>query len=111
MQSFKTFIAEASEVKLHHPETGTTAKIVHEKDGGLLFTALHTPSEHRGKGGAEHVVNQAKAYADKHKKKMRLNAIADEDDGDPKRLQKFYKKHGFESQEGKPSFMMVRHPK
>ena len=109
MYTFKAFIAEAKEVQLHHPETGTTAKIVHEKDG-LLFTALHTPSSHRGKGGAEHVVKQAKEYADKHQKHMRLNAIADEDDGDPKRLQKFYKKHGFEHQEGKPSFMMVRKP-
>lgn len=111
MLSLKQFIAESTEVHFTHPETGTKAKVVHEKDGGLLFTGLHTPTGSRGLGGAKHVVKQATEYADKQKKHMRLNAIADEDDGDPKRLMNFYKSHGFEHQEGKPKFMMKRVPK
>jgi GNAT superfamily N-acetyltransferase len=110
MFSFSQFISETKEVHFTHPETGTKAKVVHEKDGGLLFTALETPKNSRGKGGAKHVVKQAIDYADKQKKHMRLNAIADDEDGDTKRLMNFYKLHGFEHQEGKPKFMMKRKP-
>jgi GNAT superfamily N-acetyltransferase len=110
MLSFSQFILESKEVHFEHPETGSKAKVVHEKDGGLLFTNLETPAHGRGKGGAHHVIKQATDYADKHKKHMRLNAIAHDDHVDPKGLINLYKKHGFEHEDGKPKFMMKRKP-
>lgn len=83
---------------LIHRATGATAKL---EDQGkyILFTNLHVPKEHRGKGGAHKIMNAAKEYADKQKKPLRLNVLPDEDT-DQERLTKFYEKHGFKKTKG-----------
>ncbi len=108
MLNFSQFVVETKEINFVHKETGSKGKIVHEKDGHLLFTGLETPEHSRNKGGANHVLKQALTYADKHKKNVRLNAIAHDDDGDQNKLIGFYKKHGFDHQEGKPKYMLKR---
>lgn len=94
-----------------HAPTGSSAKIIGSEGhgGGAYVTGVHTPVEHRGKGGAHEVMRQVTQYLDDRGKTGSLKARGLESHVDQKKLKKFYEKHGFKSVDHEGN--MTREPK
>lgn len=94
-----------------HGPTGSTAKVIGAHDYGarVYVTGVHTPAEHRGKGGAHEVMKQVTDHLDTNGHEASLRAVATDDHVSIRRLVKFYGKHGFVK--NGPMGDMKRYPK
>lgn len=88
--------------------TGTVARLVDQEERGMLVTALETWPTHRGKGGAERVMQRITAYLDGKQLRSRLNALATDEATDVNRLRAFYSRHGYKA---RGPVEMVREPR
>ena len=113
MKTFNQFIGEAKESKptkevlakidkaYGRKYPGTNVDVSHnDKTGNLRVNQLFVPPKHREKGKriGTRVMKGLTKYADRQGKKITLNQ--DPDKGMKKKLDDFYKSHGFEVNRG-----------
>ena len=111
MKTFSQFIAEAKEARppkevlakidkaYGRKYPGTNVDVSHDnKSGDLRVNQLFVPPKQQGKGIGTRVMKGLTKYADRQGKKITLNQ--DPDKGMKKKLDDFYKSHGFEVNRG-----------
>lgn len=96
MIKFSTFLTERATTKyFRHPATKSHGSLI-IKGRTATITGMHTSAEHRGKGGASHVLRQMTDHMDRHGLHGMLHAAPD-DDRDQDKLKSLYARHGFET--------------
>lgn len=104
MKTFKDYLIESNvDVTIRHESARGRLR----SDGESLYLS-HVRSGEQNKGHGSGLMHKVNDYADKHKKTVKLVAVADRDEDEPK-LHKFYHKHGYKHKPGTP--YMVRDPK
>lgn len=89
-----------------HEPTGSKVKAM-GGDRKVYVTGMHTPPEHRGKGGAHAVMKKLTDHLDSNGLEATLVAKPQDGSTDKRRLEALYRKHGFR----KDGPDMVRKPK
>ena len=111
MKTFNQFIGEAKEARppkevlakidkaYGRKYPGTNVDVSHDnKSGDLRVNQLFVPPKQQGKGIGSRIMKGLGTYANNQKKRITLNQAPDK--GMKKKLDDFYKSHGFEVNRG-----------
>ena len=111
MKTFNQFIGEAKEARppkevlakidkaYGRKYPGTNVDVSHDKNSGdLRVNQLFVPPKQQGNGIGSRIMKGLTTYANKQNKRITLNQ--DPDKGMKKKLDDFYKSHGFEVNRG-----------
>ncbi len=89
-------LGKSYEKEFVHEPTGSKIKVMGSGSNKKVYvTGMHTPVEHRGKGGAHEVLKKLTAHLDSHEQHATLVAKPQDDATDKKKLEGLYRKHGF----------------
>jgi ribosomal protein S18 acetylase RimI-like enzyme len=87
-------LSKQGETEFVHEPTGSRVKMIGTSRSAYV-TGVHTPPEHRGKGGAHEVMRKLTAHLDAHGTEAMLVAKPQDETTKKGRLEAFYRKHGF----------------